>query len=368
MKMRTSLQSVTAWIDDAFHALDSKAISLELAAGRSLAADVAAQVSIPPVDCAAVDGFAVCAADSIGAGAYNPLDLAAITIAAGEPMPPATDAVVPLDQAETDPCGRIALVEAVAAGANVERCGSVAAAGMLLVAAGCLLAARHIGLLAAAGLNRVAVVRRPRIRLVIAGRARSGEPLDSNGPMLRASIERDGGLVEETELGQAFAGSADLVLIAGGTGTGAGDCSAAALAGTGSLEIHGVALVQGETAGCGHTRGGTPVLLLPGAPVACLVTYELFAGRAIRRLGGRDPELPYCRRRVTLMRKIVSPIGLTDICAVRRRGAGQIEPLPGYTEIGLMAAAAGGGFVIVPADSEGWPAGSAVDAYFYDRG
>jgi len=215
-------------------------------------------------------------------------------------------------------------------------------------------------------LTRVSVTRRPQVRLVIAGTARSGQPLDSNGPMLRALIERDGGVVTEAALAQAFAVGADIVMIAGGTGHGAHDRSAAALAATGSLAIHGVALIPGETAGFGRTAAGTPVMMMPGMPAACLWNYELFAGRAIRRLAGQHPELPYHSGTVTTARKIVSPIGMTEIRAIRRRVDATIEPVGSFAEVGLMAAVAADGFVIVPAASEGYPAGAAVNAYFYE--
>src|ERR1700736_4366724 len=109
----------------------------------------------------------------------------------------------------------------------------------------------------------------------------------------------------------------DIVLVIGGTGPGSDDHSAAALAGAGELAIHGVTLRPGETTGLGRTGSGVPVVLLPGAPAACLWSYELFAGRAILRLGGRDPELPYRSRDMITARKIVSATGMTEICPVR---------------------------------------------------
>jgi molybdopterin molybdotransferase len=112
---------------------------------------------------------------------------------------------------------------------------------------------------------------------------------DSNGPMLRALVERDGGAVlEHTAVDRSrsglvdalAAGGSDIVLVVGGTGPGRDDAAAPALSAVGELAIHGVALRPGETAGLGRTTSGVPVLLLPGAPTACLWSYELFAGRA----------------------------------------------------------------------------------------
>jgi molybdopterin molybdotransferase len=355
-----------AWVDAATDCLGAEQIALTDAAGRILAADVRAANPIPAVDCAATDGFALGAAASFGAGAYNPLAVSAVAVRAGEPMPPMTDAVAPAEFVEIDDAGRIAVVEPIAVGANVDRCGAVADTGALLVAAGTRLRPRHLGLLALAGCVCVAVTRRPRVRLVIAGSARCGPALDSNGAMLRALVEDDGGTATATGLADAFAPGADIVVVAGGTGRGANDHSAAALAAAGTLDLRGVALVPGDTAGFGRTAGGEPVILLPGSPAACLWNYELFAGRAIRRLAGCSSKPRYRRERVVTARKIVSAIGMTEICPVRRLDKGHIEPVASFAEGGLGAAVAADGFVIVPAPSEGFPAGAAIEAYFYE--
>ena len=81
----------------------------------------------------------------------------------------------------------------------------------------------------------------------------------------------------------------------------------------------------------------------------------MLAGRAVRRLGGRNPELAYRRRLMHTRRKIVSAIGMTEICPVRCAAHDVAEPLPSFGEIGMMAAVAADGFVIVPEASEGHP-------------
>ena len=155
------------------------------------------------------------------------------------------------------------------------------------------------------------------------------------------------------------------MLVIGGTGRGRDDHAAAALAAAGKCAIHGVALLPGETTGLGHNVGGVRVVLLPGAPAACLWSYELLAGRAIRRLGGRNPELPFQSREVVTARKIVSSLGMTEICAVRFGDGETVEPLPSFAEIGLMAAVGADGFVIVPQGSEGFPEGARITVHLY---
>jgi molybdopterin molybdotransferase len=365
---RVPVEQAIAWIDGAARCLESEEVELHQASGRVLGADVVAPAPIPPVDCAAIDGLAVHAADSLGAGAYNPLTLPATAVMAGEALPDAMDAVVPFDLADLDDAGRVILVEPVTRGINVDRLGSVAIAGALLAAAGTRLAPRHLGLIAAAGIARVPLVRRPRVRLAIDSAGRPAESANRIRPMLCAAIERDGGVILESPLAEALAAvDADIVLVVDGAGPGRDQASASASAAASTLDIYGVALVPGEATGFGHTAAGAPMLLLPGPPTACLWSYELFSVRAIRRLGGRNPALPYRIRTMPTARKIVSSIGTTEICPVRLRPDGEVEPVASFAEIGLMAAAQADGFVVVPATSEGYPRGAPVTAHLYDE-
>ena len=369
----SSIEAALAWVDAAVHPLETEDAPLREAIGRVLTQEIRAERPIPACDSAALDGFAVTADQTVGASSYNPLSLPLIELSAGEALPAGTDAIVPIEHGEPDGTGNVAVVEAWAAGSNVDRLGAVVDAGKILMSAGTVVGRRHIGILAAAGFARLPVIRRPRARIVQSGMLRGGAP-DSNGPMLSALIERDGGMILErgtidrsrAALAAALgAGGSDIVVVVGGTGPGREDGSAAALAAAGELAIHGIALRPGETAGLGRAAAGVPVMLLPGSPAACLCCYDLLAGRAIRRLGGRDPSLPYRSCMMTTARKIVSAIGMTEIVPVSRRAGGSIEPVAPFSEIGLMAAASADGFVIVPETSEGYPPGASVNVYLY---
>ncbi len=176
--------------------------------------------------------------------AYNPVRLPLIALAAGDALPAGTDAIVPLELAEPDGQGWIDMIDAVAAGDNVEQQGAIATIGATLVPAGTRLAARHIGLLTIAGLSQVPVVRRPCVRILVAKRAKESAWADSNGPMIRAAVKRDGGVVGECvaverDLMAIRAGllqaGVDILLVIGGSGPGCNDHSATALAEAGEL-------------------------------------------------------------------------------------------------------------------------------------
>jgi len=384
---RARVGDVAAWIEAWAAPMAPEDVPLAEAAGRVLAADVPARTELPRLDRAAADGFALVADETVGAGAYNPLPFRlvpasagvrsgyAVAVESGDPLPAGADAVVRLEHAAPDVPGTISIIAPVAIGNEVERAGSHVALGSVLVAADRRLGPGEIGLLAAAGVERVSVVGRPRVRCLLAAGPQPSATHDANGPMLAALIERDGGVVVErrrVERSRAVlrdalgSPGADIVLVAGGTGPGAGDEAAGALADAGELTIHGVALRPGETAGAGRAAaGGVPVFLLPGTPAACLWAYELLAGSALRRLAGRSPELAFATRQMRLGRKIVSEIGMTEICPMRFSPDGQVEPLASFAEAGLVAAAGGDGFVIVPEASEGYPQGSAVTVHLY---
>jgi molybdopterin molybdotransferase len=391
-----AVADVLAWIDAHVGPLPAEEVVVSGAAGRVLAEEVRTALDLPPFDRAAVDGFALRADETIGASSYNPLpfrlastgaDLpmgCAARLQAGDPLPRGADAVVPLEHVVLDAEATGAVIEPVVAGNEVERVGSHSVRGSTLIASGARLGARDAGLLSSAGVPRVSVVRRPRVRCLLAGRnlVEAGRPLspgaiyDANGPLLRALIERDGGILTEqarmerdrAALRDAFALSGpDIILVAGGTGLGVDDHSAGALSEAGGLVMHGVALRPGGTAGLGRTAAGVPVFLLPGAPAACLWAYEFFAGRAVRRLGGRHPELPFSSRKMTAAGKIVSEIGMTEVCPVRCLTGCGAEPIASFNEAGLTAAARADGFVIVPEGSEGYPQGACVTVYLYNE-
>ena len=106
--------------------------------------------------------------------------------------------------------------------------------------------------------------------------------------------------------------------------------------------------------------GGAPLLLLPGDPLSALATYELLAGRLLRRLAGRASQWPHPLRRFALSRKIASPIGVSEWTPVVCRGS-SAEPLALSPADGLAGYAQADGFLVVPASLEGYAPGEGVE-------
>jgi len=382
---RASVEQALRWIDAHARILAGEEIDAARGAGRVLAVPVTTLRDLPSEDRATENGYAVRAGETLGAGDYSPLPFAlrcpkdplpfgaAAPVASGTALPAGSDAVVPFGAAQ--PNGDILDIYApVAPGSGVERRARQAAAGTVLIEKGRRLRAQDLGLIASIGLGCVSAVRQPRIVLISAGPKTSGgcEVQDAEEPMLRTLVRRDGGVVAHVapQAGTRAAmveamttHDADAILVTGRTGTGADDEAPMALAEAGALAIHGVALRPGGSAGMGLVRG-TPVVLLPGDPLACLCAYEMIAGRLVRSLGGLDPEPRDRCRVVEVGRKIVSAVGLVDICQVRLVG-NRAEPVGSGESVGLLPAVRADGFVVVPAPMEGYAPGARVVMYAY---
>jgi molybdopterin molybdotransferase len=397
---RTTVEDALAWIDAALPSIDTlevEGVSLLKAAGRVLARDIVSSIDVPGFDRAMMDGYAIVAEDTLGATAYNPLPLAvlgtslpsqpfggtvvpgaAVRIMTGAPMPAGSDAVLPFEQAREDGERLLALGE-VSPGKHVGHRGEDVRAGAIVERAGRLLRPQDIGMLSSLGFSQVPVVHRPRVRIIITGNEllpmgtspEGCQITDANGPMLAALVERDGGepilgpIVpdDRDEILAALRQPADVILVSGGSSVGQEDYVPTLLQQHGELAVHGIAMRPSSPTGMGRLDGRL-VFLLPGNPVSCLCAYDFFAGRAIRRLGGRPSDWPYPRVTARLARKLVSVVGRVDYARVSVRDS-IAEPLAISGASVLSSVTRADGFVIIPMDSEGYPPGTEVEVYLY---
>lgn len=397
-RSRHTVEDALSWIDSQVVGLSAESVDLAAAYGRVLAADVVSPLDVPEFDRSAMDGYAVRAAETVGAGDYSPLSLrivgrsmpgspATVSVGAGEtvrimtgaPMPAGADAVVPAEYA-TESAAMVDLTTTVSPQKNVGRRGEDVIAGSTLLKAGHVLRPQDVGLLASIGQCHVDVIRRPRVRIVVTGNElavpgserRPYQIFEANSFILSGLVPRDGGVLEslvrcrdeQDEIRRAITQpGADVVLISGGSSVGAEDHAPGLVRELGELPIHGLAMRPSSPAGIGRVNGSF-VFLLPGNPVSCLCAYDFFAGRAIRLLGGRAADWPYQTIEGTLTNKVASQIGRVDYCRVRITGD-DIEPLALSGASILSSTTRANGFVIVPAMSEGYGAGTRVTAFRY---
>lgn len=396
---RTAVDDAVGRIRQRTGPLGSEMIELAAAAGRVLAADVVAAVPVPHFDRSAFDGYAVRAEETAPARPDAAVTLAlvgealpgrplnrplgpgeAIRIMTGAPVPAGATAVIPFEKAsEAD--GQLPVTEPIPVGKNVSRVGEDVPAGRTVLTAGRVLRPQDVGLLASIGVGRVAAVRRPRVAILVTGdellppgaRPTGYQIVDSNSVVLRALVERDGGEPLPTRpvpdsppaiRAAMEAGDWDVFLVSGGTSVGREDHAPRLLADVGELPVHGVALRPAGPTGIGFV-GGRPVFLLPGNPVSSLCAYDLFAGRAVRRLGGRSDVLPHRTVEAPAAGPIPSAVGRADYVRVRVSEGG-VEPLAvrgGASNLSTTVIA--DGFVLVPGDRDGYAPGEVVTVYLY---
>ena len=309
--------------------LGSEEVPLDEALGRVLAEDVTAGVDVPSFDRSNYDGYAVRASDTYGAREEEPRSLrlfdevlatgvvpttevaagTAVEIATGGMLPRGADAVMMVEH--TDAEGDALYVRrGVTPGFGVSFAGSDVTAGETVLRRGELLTSRETGVLAAIGVDRATVWRKPRVAILSTGdeiiepgqTMRPGLVYDSNARILADAVRELGGqpvslgIVHDdvgalrTRLEEGLAG-ADVVLLSGGTSKGAGDLSYRVVSELSrpGIVAHGVALKPGKPI-CLAAQEGKPVVILPGFPTSAIFTFHEFVAPVIRSLAGRPVE------------------------------------------------------------------------------
>ncbi len=297
----------------------------------------------PPHDIAAVDGWALRASDLVGASSYTPLPLMTepVWVDAGEPIPAGCDCV--LDEDAVDRTGPMAQVLAEAIpGQGIRRKSEQIDTGAIVDAwrTGDL---RH----------------RPRLRIV---NVPGG---DITAKLIARSLRAAGTEVlcveaaarDAASIAKALdAGSCDLLVTIGGSGVGRADATVLALAQRGEMIAHGLALQPGRPAGVGRI-GNKPVVVVPGAPDQALAVWWTLVLPALDRLAGTQ------RKTVTqpLAQKIASSVGIAEIVLLGEQAGGWVPLAVG--DLPLTAIARAKAWLMVPGDSEGYAAGTPVNAY-----
>jgi len=351
------------------HPRGIETIALEDALGRVLAADVLSPVDVPSFDRSNVDGYAVVAQDTFGASEEVPRFVSlgdeivhtavvpattvrhghAVAIATGGMMPRGADAVVMIEHADIDDVAgsgssrnahsatghRLRIGRAVGAGTGVSFAATDITRGETVLRVGQVLTSRDTGVLAAIGVAKVDVWRRPTVAIISTGDEiiSPGEPMtaariyDSNaqvladavrelgGEPLRLGIVADDPQTLRAKLAEALE-RADIVLLSGGTSKGAGDVSyriVAELPAPG-IVAHGVALKPGKPI-CLASAGGKPVVVLPGFPTSAIFTFHEFVAPVVTAMAGRIAEAPSVVQ-ARLAVKVNSEIGRTEYLLV----------------------------------------------------
>lgn len=297
-------------------------LPLLAACGSVLACHVLAQVTVPPADNSAMDGYAVSSAhcvdgallpvsQRIAAGqAGTPLASGSCArIFTGAPIPPGADAVIAQEQVEVLADGRVRL-PAAKPGSHIRRAGEDVQAGHVLKRAGERLRPADLGLLASCGVAEVLVYRRLRVAVISTGDElrepwqplSAGQLYNSNKYVLLSQLDElgfdafDAGTLDDDyqrtcERLEELAGQFDLLITTGGVSVGEEDHVKAAVDHLGQLLLWKLAIKPGKPLAFGYACG-TPIMALPGNPVAAAVTFLLVVVPWLRWRQGEHYQLP----------------------------------------------------------------------------
>ena len=388
---RTRVPEARATLREATtHRTDTETVPLDGADGRVLAESIDSPRNVPDFPRAAMDGYAVRAEDTFGAGSRSPATLdvgeepapgQATWVHTGSPVPEPADAVVKTEHATTVG-DRVEITAAAAVGQNVSAVGEDLEAGQHLFDPGHRLRPSDLGLLRSVETESVTVHQRPDVAVIPTGEELvesdpdPGEAIETNGIMVSSLIERWGGAatLEDvvTDDRDALLGAvedhldADAIVTTGGSSIGKRDLLPAVVEERGDLLIHGVALKPGHPVAIGMVEE-TPVVMLPGYPVACMVNAWQFVRPLLNWLQGTTPD-ETAAVEATLDRKIRSEPGIRSCVRVSVEDDEEPRALP-VQESGasiLSSVALADGWVQVPESIEGYDAGDTVTVEFWE--
>jgi molybdopterin molybdotransferase len=357
-----------------------------------------------------MDGFAVRAQDVSGASTEMPVTLrvagrvemgkpaeclvetgAAVAVGTGAALPEGADAVVMVEYTERLPDNAVAVTRPVARYDNMMRAGQDYRKGDTVSRAGKRLAPKDMAALVSAGVSDVEVFKRPTAAIISTGdelvphneEPAVGQVRESNGVVLAALVERDGGtaltigivrddldrLIESVQQGMD---SADVVLISGGSSVGVRDLTLAVLESFENSEVlvHGVATRPGKPTIVASVAG-KPVIGLPGHPVSSLVAYEVVVKPLLERLSGCTESVVHAGSgsvvRAILEQRVPALMGRDEYVRVRlERRTHELVAVPlGRASGATSTLADADGWVLVDMNTEGLEAGQEVEVTLF---
>jgi molybdenum cofactor synthesis domain-containing protein len=378
-------------------------VAVREASGRVLAQTAVSHVDVPPFDRAAMDGYAVIAEDTFGAGPYDPKTLrcvervftgqvptvtvargTCVEIATGAPLPAGADAVVMIEDTEKAGTSQwdaddIRILTPVYPKQHVGRRAADIAAGQTLVSPGDLLNPSRIGALAAVGHCEVDVYARPRVAILSTGNeiVEPGRPLgpgqiyDINQFTLSSIIGLHGGtaivyptvpdnLTALTEAVETARGD-DVIVFSGGSSVGERDLVLDVIDRLGDVIFHGIAVKPGKPTAFGRI-GRQPVFGMPGYPTSCLSNAYMLLAPMLRRIARLPDYHPHVVR-LRLARRVVSTTGRHQFYTVRVLDGEAVPAFKGSGDITSMSQA--DGYIEIPAHIDIVEAGELVDVKLF---
>ena len=358
-------------------------VSLLEATGRVLAEPVVASMLVPPFPRAAMDGYAVIAENTFGAGNFNPVRLTlvevihageiakcevargtCIQVATGSPIPNGADAVVQVEDTELEGEEKVKIYKPAYPRQNVSPQGEDIQAGREVLTAGTPLDPSKIGVLAALGITQVSAFAKPTVAVIPSGNeiVNPGDPLepgkiyDINSYTLSALVQDAGAIphlfpimkdtLEDVRRTLREALACDVIVLSGGSSVGERDVMLEAVQGMGEVKFHGIAVKPGKPTLCAVIEGRL-VLGMPGYPTSCLTNGYGLLVPVLRKMG-RLPESRTGVIELPMSRRYTSTTGRHQYLPIRVVNG---EVVPVFKESGAITSMADAeGYIEIPAN------------------
>ena len=381
LKSLISLDDAKKIIDKNVKLLNRKEkIGIENCLDRVLAVDVKAGFDVPGFDRAAMDGYAVKANDTFGAGQFTPKTLKlidtihagettkktiykgdCIQIATGAALPSGADAVVMVEDTEKEK-NKIKIFKPVYPKANVSGRNEDIKKGNIVLRKGRILNPGRIGAFSALGIPKVYVYAQPKIAVIPTGKEianldeklKEGQVYDINSYTLMSVINGNGGsavkhdIVEDTfdEIKGAVESAVnnDMVVFSGGSSVGERDVLFDVIQSLGNVLFHGVQIKPGKPTLFGMIKN-KPVFGMPGYPTSCLVNAYVFLLPAVRKMSRLQVKKEKIIK-TKISRRVVSTLGRREFLTVKIE---KDRAVPVFKESGAITSMANAdGYIEIP--------------------
>lgn len=387
----------TKWLDKLrdcgyFDEVPVENLPVDSAVGRVTATSLYARRSVPHYNSAAMDGIAVWAADTFGAGDRTPKLLQVLK--AGQPfvpgscyrvntgnvLPAGTNAVIMVEQLHFRSEDQVEILAPATPWQHVRIIGEDIVKQELILPEQEEITPAAVGALLVAGIERVPVVAKPIVHIIPTGselvssqqELAPGKILDVNSHMLAAAVTQSGGIAVRRDIvpddyqaiKKAITDSlaaCDMVLINAGTSAGTEDYTYQVLEELGEVLVHGVAIKPGKPVILAICQG-KPVVGLPGYPVSTMLTFDLFVRPVLVRRG-KMRDVPWHTVRANLARQLPSEVGVEEYLRVSLGFVqGRQVAVPLSRGAGLISSLTRAhGILRVEEGSAGLPAGASVE-------
>ena len=394
-----SLKNAQNLISDNQKVTEIEEIPIYDAHKRVLAEDIIAFHDSPPFDKSAMDGFALIAEDTFGAGQSAPKEFKiidaigagdfssktvsqneAIVIATGAPIPDGANAVLMKEYTTTDG-DDLTIYSQVTPGENVSPKSEDIEKGQKILDKNTFIRYQELGLVASAGYDTVKVFKKPRVKIIITGNELveptkeeidKAKIINSNQFTIKAMVEDSGAICDIGRAGDTFdevreaileaSEDYDVIMTTGGTAISKGDVVLDVVDDIGEILFHGVAIRPGKPAGAGIVNDKI-VFTFSGQPVAAMSQFDMFARKYLFEMQGRAFDFNIVKR--TSQLKIPSQLGRTDFIRavsdeehakhVLNRGSGIIRSMVEANS-----------YIIIDENDEGYQKDDIVDVVFFD--